>query len=248
MDQLLVADSFRVRRGVTGRAEVRGFTRHLERFQRSVRAAAAEAGREDPDLDAFFVRARAEIERFGDGFPRLEYRSTGELRLTLRELPELTNEIDLTSAPTPLDAASAALSRRKGPNLERYLALSRTLGTEGALLSSDGAVIEGTTTSLAWWGHMPDGRALLQTSSSPERVESVTERMLLEIAEAAGHPHQRSAVTPAQLATHEVWAVNALHGIRKVRRIDGITLPAPEPNRLHEFRSAFEQTWECVLP
>ncbi|MFC7765485.1 hypothetical protein [Leucobacter soli] len=84
----------------------------------------------------------------------------------------------------------------------------------------------------------------------------MTEALLLEAADRRlvgtkpnrrriGQP-QPARLAPVELAQHEVWAVNALHGIRVVTSIDGTPLPPPDERRLQWFREALDRTWEAV--
>lgn len=254
---LLVADSFRVRVR-DGAAEVRGFSRHLERFAHSVGEALASgvASDRDADLAAFLADARRRIAAFGEGFPRLElWRDPdGAMRYgcALRPLPELRPTIALASVSVPpLPGA-----RIKGPNIGAYAALNRDLDAEALLVGSDGRVREGATTSLVFWrderdesGHVVD---------HGERVASVTEAILLAAAQqrlVGDKPHRarvgalRAApATVAELQRCEVWAVNALHGIRPVTHIDGTELPRFNAARLRWFEDALDRAWEPVLP
>lgn len=246
MDELLVADSFRVRLNPqTHAAEVRGFDLHLGRFAHSARAVADEHGVALDTLESFLEAARAQIAVAGPGFPRLELRVAHpdssrdpELHLTPRPLPELTDTIELRTA----TALALPNPERKGPHITRYAALNRELGAEALLCDAEGLAVEGATTSLMWWeGHT------LCVSAATGRVDSVTERLLLAAATEFDVPVARSRQAPAALAEREVWAVNALHGLRTVRRIDGAPLPAPEPQRLGRFRAALDRTWQAVL-
>lgn len=258
---LLVADSFRVRRNpVSGAAEVRGWRMHLDRFARSARAAASELGAEldieasadsADGLDAFLLQARDRIAEYGEGFPRLELllceprgsapaddrpvEERPELRLSLRPLPELRETLELRSVRTePLPHPE-----RKGPGIDRLGALNRELGAEALLTDAEGLAVEGATTSLLWW----EGRTLCSVRTTA-RVASVTERILLGIAERLGTPTARSRAEPVALAGREVWAVNALHGLRTVTRIDGVLAPPPDPERLRGFSEALDRSWE----
>lgn len=260
--QLLVADSFRVRRHPrTGAAEVRGWGRHAARFTSSALAAlprpendAADHAALQERIDAFLDEARARIAAYGEGFPRLELRAAPapggepEFGLSLRPLPELRESIELRSAPgIRLDRPD-----RKGPNVDRLLALNRGLMAEALLLDDDGRAIEGATTSLVWWtdGTDASGRVI----RSDARVASVTESILVDAAqrrldrrEPYSHPSgalSRRRPTLAELRRSEVWAVNALHGIRVVTRIDGIAQAAPDQHRLRWFRGALDRSWE----
>ncbi|MBO1902896.1 aminotransferase class IV [Leucobacter weissii] len=245
MDALLAADSFRVRvRG--GRAEVRGLDRHLERFTASVREPSSGASPPSPDeLSAFILDARARIADYGAGFPRLELRRHGgttELRLSLRPLPALGRTVELRSAP----GVRLPDPRRKGPNISLLADLNRELGAEALLLDETGHALEGATTGLVWW---PPGNGRDPATdrgylvADDRRVPSVTESLLLD---AADGRLEGAAASPEQLAEQEVWAVNALHGIRPVTSIDGAALPRPDERRLHRFREALDRSWQPV--
>ena len=256
---LLVADSFRVRVR-DGVAEVRGFSAHLDRFRDTVgralgaestsgAAPAAEEASAAEQLDAFLGAARARIAEAGAGFPRLELWREPDghtsFSLAIRPLPPLRETIELRSA----GVIALAHPDRKGPGIARLGALAQELGAEPLLLSPAGTVREGATTSLVYWldgdedGNEATGRVIADT----ERVASVTERLLR--AAAAGTARRsitEGRATPAQLLGCEVWAVNALHGIRPVTRLDGAELPAPHAARLRWFREALDRSWEPV--
>lgn len=233
MKPLRVADSFRVRVR-NGRAEARGFAHHLERFASSVRAARPTV----EGLDAFLARACREIAAYGEGNPRLELRHDGSLALLLRPLPELRETIELRSS----RAQGFAHPERKGPNIARFAELNRGLGAEALLLDASGRAIEGTTTAILWWRD-----ETLCFAASGARVASVTERIVLAAAEAEGTPTAAGEATPGELASHEVWAVNALHGIRPALHVDGAELPEVASARLRRFRAALDRSWESVL-
>ena len=235
-EELLVADSFRVRiNPQTGAAEVRGLGQHLARFARSTHAASGGALR---GVGNFLDETSRTIAAYGDGFPRWElWRAAHgdfELRLSLRPLPELGDTLSLASTLSP----AAPHSDRKGPNISRYAALNRALGAEALLVGIDGIVREGATTSLVWWR----GGQLFRAAAK-DRVASVTEALLGELLGAL----EPAAVTAAELAECEVWAVNALNGIRVVASIDGVDTRAPDSVRLARARAALDQTWQPFL-
>lgn len=253
---LLVADSFRVR-DHGGVAEVRGLSHHLARFRASVLASensVTPCPLTTSEVDSFIASALPRIAAAGEGFPRLELwrenvaRQTSKtpesslslsLSLAIRPLPELREAITLTSVARPNGLADAKV---KGPNIASYSALSRQLGGEALLLDETGRVVEGTTTSLIWWN--ADGSGAY--SAVPDRVSSVTELLVREIALRFGtelRPEQRS---PADLTKFEVWAVNALHGIRPVLSIDGRASARHDPDRLDQYRVALDAAWEPV--
>ncbi|MFT4231495.1 MAG: aminotransferase class IV [Leucobacter sp.] len=212
-------------------------------------------------IDAFLDDALARISEYGEGFPRIELwepeRAGGdpELSLALRPLPELSDTIKLRTAPgIRLEHAG-----RKGPNIGRLAELNRELGAEALLLDPKARALEGATTSLVWWTDASDGsgRYVSETWSRPDRVDSVTEGLLREAAQqrlVGRKPNRRRTgsfsegrLTPAELAGHEVWAVNALHGIRPVTSIDGVPADEPVETRLRWFREALDRTWQPVL-
>lgn len=235
--RLLVADSFRVRRVGSG-TEVRGMQHHLARFCRTAWVASDHSL---PGLGNFLDAAGRAIIEFGEGFPRLELwgddAGSHELRVSLRPLPELRDEIDLVT----VGALDLRHPERKGPNLDVLTKLSRDLGAEALLTSPAGTVREGGSTALVWWeGDYP------HVSASPRRVPSVAERLVREASAQYGRAMTPARITPSELAGFEVWAVNALHGIRSVSRIDGRSQPPPDSERLKRYREALEQTWRPV--
>lgn len=238
MESLLVADSFRVRER-DGRAEVRGLEQHLARFAHAVRAAGSEYDLTTADLDSFLDSSRKSIAAYGEGFPRLEFRADGRFACRLRALPELTRSIDARS----FASERVAHADRKGPNIERYARANRSVGAEALLLGADGRVLEGTTTSVLWWE-----RGEMHVSTARTRVPSVVEALLCSAASEAGFAVVAGSLSAPELAQREAWAVNALHGIRTIASIDGVPLPAPDPDRLHRFREALDTTWQPVRP
>lgn len=268
--RLLVADSFRVQRHPeTGRAEVRGWSRHLGRFSRAVaEVSASEPSRpwSEAALQEFLRESAHRIAAYGDGFPRLEYwQDAGETRfsLSLRPAPPLGNELEMRTAPGVfLDHAG-----RKGPNIARLREVNLGLGAEALLLDPIGQVLEGATTSLVWWepggstAHVVARAHADAEPASANRVPSITECLLVDAVTRRNAPDRGDAAdtfdtvrieaglaTPARLVESEVWAVNALHGIRVVTAIDGQSTLPPDGHRLERFRAELDQTWELVRP
>jgi branched-subunit amino acid aminotransferase/4-amino-4-deoxychorismate lyase len=183
--------------------------------------------------------ARAAVRRIplaGSWFPRLELTVAGhggdgdgsadssaggsgsgggsgiELRVWLRAAPALGTSVRLWIPPQPDQRVQP---RVKGPDL-RYLAGLRDAAVkagadEALLVSADGYVLEGATTSLLWWR----GNTLCAPPSDAAILPSVTRALLLDTAAARGIPVRFELVTPAELRQFPVWAVNALHGIRQ---------------------------------
>lgn len=252
--ELLVADSFRVRsHRESGGPEARNLQAHFERFKAAAssalteRAQTPEQRRVSQVLEKFLDDARQQIAAFGEGWPRLELWGVPDaqqslfagqqLRLSLRPLPELGESIEARTA----GYSAVDHPERKGPNIRRYARLNQELRAEALLTDEIGRVVEGATTSLLWWR---DGT--LYASRDGGRVASVTEQMLRDFATSRHVPSRRGTEYPSKLGSYEVWAVNALHGIRVVTSIDGVVLPSPDKNRLHKFQEALEAAWQPV--
>ncbi len=219
---------------------------HRDRFL----AAATERGSAldgfaDAGLESFWNAALDAIPTEGDWFPRVELRSKGGVAsLVYRErtAPESTASIALA---THRGADPRRFPKIKGPDLAammRVRAVAQESGAdEGVLLTPDGFVVEGGTTSIVWWR----GDILVAPPEGPEwpefdRVDSVTARSLFGLAAALGVETHREPVTPAELDGTEVWALNALHGIRIVTAWVGGPELAESPGRLALWRSRRE--------
>lgn len=239
---LMVADSFRVR-DFQSVPQVRGLSLHVARFTSAVVAACEDTRASLPEhrLEEFLSDSMSQIAAYGAGNPRLELwggpELVPELQLSLRPLPALHETIELRSA-TRVDTYAP---ERKGANIGLFAQLSRSLGAEALLIAADGTVIEGTTTSIVWWqgtsGYVVESNA---------RVHSVTEQLINQIAIDRGERLTPSRTTAEHLRAHEVWAVNALHGIRRVTRINGEPQVAGDSHRLHAYRDALDRVWERV--
>ena len=170
--------------------------------------------------------------------------------VALRPLPQLSDTLALASRVEP----AAPQAQVKGPNIARYAAFNSAAGCEALLVDRSGIVREGATTSLIVWGDTSDNSGAIVACS--ERVASVTEATLAAAASRrlVGAKPQRSRsgafsvedFSVADLLRSEVWAVNALHGIRPVTSIDGQQLREPNPTRLAWFRDALDRSWEPV--
>ncbi len=246
--ELLAADSFRVRpNSLSGEPEVRGGRAHVLRFALAVREASAHDPRVVSALDTFLDDATAQIAAYGTGWPRLELWAQQaavadssaaathfDLRLALRPLPELGASVGLRTA----RAIGVRRAERKGPNIARYAELNRHLEAEALLIDENGYLLEGATTSLVWWQN-----GMLCAALPGQRVDSITEAIVLEYANRCGIRVMHASVLPSDLAGAEVWALNALHGIRPVTRLDGRPLRAPLEDRLREFTTALDRSW-----
>jgi branched-subunit amino acid aminotransferase/4-amino-4-deoxychorismate lyase len=212
-EPVAAADSWLVANG-----RVRALDRHQFRFAR----ACAAAGRTRPgrvpgpdDLDEFWSAVVARLPRTGCWFPRVELAGPGrpELRLLVRLAPPLRTTARLWLGDT---ADRRRAPRRKGPDLHRLTALrdrAVAAGADDALLTTPGGIVlEGAATSLLWW---EDDRLCLPPPGL-RTLPGITSGLLTERACELGIPVARRRVTVAGLAGREVWAVNALHGLRPV--------------------------------
>lgn len=188
------------------------------------------------DPGAFWGAAIAAIPRTGDWFPRVELRTQllqPQLLFRLREAPERSRSIVLA---THTGRDPRREPRVKGPDLEAMTRLRTSVQKKGAgdavILTADGFIAEGATTALAWWR----GDALAIPDADIARIDSVTLRSVLALATATGVEVVRESAKPEDLDGCEVWALNALHGIRIVTSwIDGPSV-AEEPGRLESWR------------
>jgi branched-subunit amino acid aminotransferase/4-amino-4-deoxychorismate lyase len=190
--------------------------------------------------DAFWNAALALIPRTGAWFPRVELRTQllrPQLLFRLREAPELKRSVALL---THAGRDPRTAPRFKGPDLEAMTRL-RTLAQkhgadEAVILSPDGFVADGSTTCLVWWR----GESLCVPASEIERIDSVTVKTLITLATALGVDVLYETVTPADLAGLEVWALNAVHGIRIVTSwIDG-PATAEQPGRVGDWQARLD--------
>nr|WP_279587618.1 aminotransferase class IV [Lysinibacter cavernae] len=244
----MVADSFRVSNGTVIAHEL-----HRDRF---VMGCILMGYSNPAELANFWREATlylADASRGDDLFPRVELLAAeGGHRLAL-----LTRSIQrLGEAPESIILSSSYSDPRrlptiKGPNIALFSRLNArasetaqypiATGDPGPtpvhdtiICTSDGTVIEGTTTSLLWWNN----NTLHRVPTARPRVSSVTERILIEAAGSLEIPVAETDAKAHTLANHEVWAVNALHGIRPVAHIDGVPTPQVDADRLARFAEA----------
>jgi branched-subunit amino acid aminotransferase/4-amino-4-deoxychorismate lyase len=225
------ADSWLVSDGT-----VLGLELHRTRFMTSI-----PRGRyRQLDPGAFWDASLAAIPRVGDWFPRVELRLQAlapQLLLRMREAPERRRSIVLA---THAGRDPRKAPRFKGPDLEamtRLRTIAQKAGAdEAVLLSPQGFVADGSTTSLAWWR----GDALCVPADDIDRVDGVTVRSIVTLATALGIDVLHESVGPEELDGLEVWALNALHGIRIVTSwVDG-PATAEEPGRLAAWRARLD--------
>ena len=241
---ILAADSWLVTEGA-----VLAIGLHRARFVDAVSELAERQGRsvevDALDLDSFWDAAISSIPRSGDWFPRVELRvqhDAAELLLRMRPSPARARSLRLATYRGRDPRTEPWI---KGPDLEAMTRLRTEAQQHGAdeavLLDTGGGhhtgvVAEGSTTCLAWWV----GDALCVPSIELPRIDSVTLRTVLALATATGVDVLHEKVAPEALHGHEVWALNALHGIRTVTEwVDGPTM-AELPGRLDAWRARLD--------
>ena len=225
---LEVADSWLVSDGAALALEL-----HSSRFLSSVQARGFDRAQAKEFWDAVIDGLPAS----GEWFPRVELLSRDgapQFLFRLRSAPTRNRSIVLATFDGDDPRTAPTI---KGPDLAAMLRIRTEAQLRGAddavLLSPLGFVVEGAHTSLLWWR----GEVLCAPAPEFERIDSITAKSILALATVLGVEVYYEAVTPAELDGLEVWAVNALHGIRIVTSwIDGPST-AEEPGRLKKWRS-----------
>ncbi|MCU1582411.1 MAG: hypothetical protein JWO01_1799 [Microbacteriaceae bacterium] len=217
---------------------------HRSRFLTSITA----RGFTLPGAEEFWDAAVATIPRNGDWFPRVELQShngTALAAFRLREAPERGRSLVLASH-HGIDPRTAP--RIKGPDLDAMQRIRAEVQQRGAgeavLLSPGGSVVDGAHTALLWWR----GDILCSPAPELDRVDSVTAKSILTLAAALGVDIYHEDVAPTELDGLEIWAVNALHGIRIVTAwVDG-PQTAQEPGRLAKWRTLLDRLRKPLPP
>lgn len=239
--RLLVADSFLVTDGKS-----RGLPLHRERFLGSV-ATVPEAPRR---IETFWDAALSVIPASGSWFPRFELLQPGQgeaprLGVRLREAPAALGPARLWT----LDQADPRTNRSvKGPELALGAQLRRRAALEGAdeaiLLDEAGYIAEGALSSLVWW----HSDALYAPSLELEWLPSVTRRIVIELAQAAGYRVHLVKAKPADLVDCEVWLLSALNGIRVANEWIGLGAPLAKPKHAEAFALRLRLLEESIQP
>lgn len=207
-EKLLVADSWLITNGC-----VRALHLHRQRFFSSC----IELAECDPWMLSDFWNAAIEtLPKTGSWFPRIELAgnlSCPVFQIRIRPAPAIHSTIRLIDYK---GKDFRKLPRHKGPDLMKLISARNQIVEQGAdeaiLTSSKGFLLEGLTTSIAWW----EGSTLCTTSPSRRVLPGVTSQLLRVIAEQEKIPFAHRFRKPDDLNGFDVWAVNALHGIRRV--------------------------------
>ncbi|MEU7478304.1 aminotransferase class IV [Lentzea sp. NPDC042327] len=223
---LLVADSWLVSDGVT-----RALPLHHDRF---VSSCEREAGLGAAAVRRFLDSAAGAVPRTGRWFPRVECGADHRLRLRLRPAPEPSAEVVLLPHPGPDPRRHP---RTKGPDLVAMQALRVSAASAGAdevlLCTGTGTVLEGALSSVVWWR----GDLLCVPDPSLPVLDSVTRRLVVDLAGRQGVAVRPERCDLASLDGLEVWSLGALHGIRAVTGWRGCGLTAGPAVRADEWRA-----------
>lgn len=198
----------------------------------------------------FLEAALQRVPTRGAWFPRVELVIVAghpRLQLWLRPAPELGESVDVWVSP---DADRRVRPDLKGPDLaylQRLRGEAVAHGADEAIITApDGRLREGSTTSIMWW----EGDTLCSVPESAETLPSVTRAVLLEAAVLSGTELAFAHRRPDELDGLEVWAVNALHGIRPVRRWHGRAIsagPAPRASAWNDKLARLAQPGRAHL-
>ncbi|GGF40599.1 hypothetical protein GCM10011399_36680 [Subtercola lobariae] len=210
------------------------------------------SGDTDPTLlEAFWAAALEAIPPIHRWFPRVELSAAAgvsgaragagagrggkrrELSLLMRLAPQPSSTAVLG---THQGEDPRSIPSVKGPDLVRLTKLRDAARAEGiddlVILTGEGEIIEGTTTAVLWWR----GDELHLPPAEFARVDSVTARTIRVLAQATGVRVVEERSAPAQLDGCEVWAVNALYGIRLVTSWPGGPAVTADPRRSAEWQ------------
>ncbi|MBC7518841.1 MAG: aminotransferase class IV [Microbacteriaceae bacterium] len=241
-DTVLAADSWLVTDG-----RVRALELHRERFVAACLIPRLNDPKLLPDpvhLAEFWAAMTAALPIHGDWFPKVELLRSqkggaAELIYVLRSAPKRTRSVVVTSH---LGADPRTFPTVKGPDLLvlagiRAAVADRVGAEEAIILSPEGYLVEGAYSALVWW----QGNELCVPPAGFARVDSVTSRALVTLAQALGVSVREESVRPGDLAERELWSLSALHGIRIVREWIGGPPLAELPGRLGTWRARLDR-------
>ena len=222
---LFVADSFLIRDGAVVAPEL-----HRARF---LRDADAQGMVNAPT--AFVDAAFAALPASGLWFPRFDLTERGELEVWVRPAPPLGDTVTLWTSPDDPRTEPGI----KGPDIPALAELRERAQEAGAdeavMLDSEGRVADGATTCFVWWRDdvlVTPPLTDAGTRDAAKRVSSVTVDVVRQMASEAGVEVHHEEFAPADVVGRDLWALNALHGIRGVAVWkDGPTLSS-DNNRL----------------
>lgn len=227
--ETVIIDSWLVEDG-----RVLAFDAHLRRF---AAACGAMFGIGEPETAEFMRAAASRVPASGRWFPRAELavsEGTPGLAFRIRPAPPRAHSVRLWISGEPDRRKHPAV---KGPDLEWLAGQRRAAAAAGAdeavILSPRGHVLEGAATSIVWWR----GDALCVPAADGSVLPGTTREVLTAAARAMGLPVVSEDAVPAALDGIEVWAVNALHGIRPVTAWVNVPVRAGRADRAPRWQA-----------
>ena len=234
---LWAADSWFVRDG-----KVRALHSHRRRFS----ATAHELGFSEPSSEEFWADLVDLIPSTGEWFPRVEIIGDDDPVLGFRLRPSPTRSYELRVW-TPPFSDPRQHPHVKGPDiglLEDLRARARTEYDcdEVLLVDEQGFAVESATSSLLWWDNqtlcVPHPELVQLPGVTTSLIQAEARRRSIEIS----FRHSSSS----ELSGHEVWLVNALHGIRRVCARSGMPGASPAPAWFWEWRAWLDSLMEPI--
>jgi branched-subunit amino acid aminotransferase/4-amino-4-deoxychorismate lyase len=113
---------------------------------------------------------------------------------------------------------------------------------EAIILDSQGRVVDGSTTCLLWF----DGNEVVMPPAEALRVDSITVSLVTEALINSGATIREQGVTPQDLANKEIYALNALHGVRAVTGWSDGPEVSLNPDRLAALRENYVTQFENI--
>ncbi len=235
-----VADSWLIRDGC-----VRALYLHQHRFFSSCETL---AGIERRVVARFWEQAIEKLPQIGSWFPRVELAGTLRqplFQLRLRPSPPLFTTIRFIECNVP-DFRKAP--RHKGPDIARTGALRQAVheagADEGILTTPTGFLLEGLTTNILWW----ENDTLCTSPPSRRVLPGVTLQLIRWLAQEKNVPFAYRQRKTAELNDCEVWAVNALHGIRRAVDWERSPFRTAHHTDLDDWNRALERFSERIRP
>ena len=222
---LFVGDSFFLEDG-----KVVGYQRHLERFISSSQRQGLVRS-----VDTFLEKVTATLPREGSWFPRIDLTERGELELWIRPAPPRKETIVLTTSATDPRREPTI----KGPDIPALNEIRVQAQEQGAddavILDAQGRIVDGSTTCLVW----VEGERVVIPPLEALRVDSITVSILKDFLRAQGTSVEERWAIPADIQGCELYALNALHGIRSALSwVNGPTLRVNH-ERLNQWRNIY---------
>jgi branched-subunit amino acid aminotransferase/4-amino-4-deoxychorismate lyase len=196
---------------------------HVRRF---AGACADLLGIPTQETSTFVDAAVAQVPVEGRWFPRVELAldsGVPRFQLWIRPAPSREKAVRLWISKEPDRRLLPAVKGIDLNYLARLRHQARRAGADEALiLSSDCRLCEGASTSILWWR----ADTLCAPPDAPSLLRGVTRTILWKAVRAAGLRVAFERPEALELDGLEVWAVNALHGIRPVIRWVGAPIEA----------------------